>query len=205
MPSIEVFTPPLDPNNISDLGSWTLLDPRYDIGDPLRTWTPGGTIGQYIYISGGETVQNQAVPLVERLFIRPEMLELIQFFPAVFNGYDFSSVSNDNFIDARPLAANLWTADRFVAVNDFYDVFYFDLGVPMPILLTLTAIPSGANYDLLLYTREKGFVARSDNLGNLPESINLTLPANRYYLFVVRDLPQGAPPDSYYQLRLDLP
>ena len=205
VPSIEVFTPPVDPNDVSDLGTWTLLDPRYDIGDPVRTWTPGGAIGEYIYIVGGETAANQAVPLVDRLYIRPQMLSESHFFPAIFYDYDFASVSNDNFVDARPLGANLWTADRFVATNDFYDVFYFDLGVTVPVGLTLTDIPSGANYDLLLYTRDKTFVARSDNLGTTPEILNLTLPAGRYYLFVVRDLPQGMPPDAYYLLRLDLP
>jgi hypothetical protein len=68
--------------------------------------------------------------------------------------------------------------------TDWKDYFYFDRSIQGPVQLSLTNIPAGQNFDLVLRDTDLNEVARSDNAGTQNEHILKVVAAGRYYVQV---------------------
>ncbi|MCB8960358.1 MAG: pre-peptidase C-terminal domain-containing protein [Ardenticatenales bacterium] len=200
VPEVEVFTPP-NPGIPSDLGSWAVLDPPYNLNAPARAWPRGDVVGNRIWLTGGETYIDPnntgagvvALPIMNSLFIVPEFPRQA-ILPLVFADHQMGE-PNDTLSNAAYIPLNTPFFSNFESSQDFYDVFFFDALAAGNLNVTLSNIPSGADYDLYLYDANKLLVQFSRNLGNLDEQIQHSgLPPGQYYLVVVRALPITAPP-----------
>jgi len=69
------------------------------------------------------------------------------------------------------------------------DYFYVDLASATTLVLDLPNLPSGTDYDLVLYNAAGGTLAESRNYDTAPEHIARSIGAGRYY---VRIYPNGA-------------
>ena len=127
------------------------------------------------------------------LFIVPEFPRQA-ILPLVFADHQMRE-PNDTLSNAAFIPLNTPFFSNFESSQDFYDVFFFDALAAGNLNVTLSNIPSGADYDLYLYDANKLLVQFSRNLGNLDEQIQHSgLPPGQYYLVVVRALPITAPP-----------
>lgn len=66
--------------------------------------------------------------------------------------------------------------------NDANDYFSFSLSKPANVILDLTNIPSGCDYDLTLRNESLDTVRHSGEIGNKDEHINTSLDAGIYYI-----------------------
>lgn len=76
-------------------------------------------------------------------------------------------------------------------INDFYfDNFYMVLDEPATVVINLTGIPDGSDYDIILYEALAGLatngprIADSESGGNQNESIRRQLPAGSYHVSI---------------------
>ena len=204
---VEVFNPP-DPGVPGDLGSWQILDPPFNLEQPERAWPRGDVVGNRIWLTGGETYLDPnntgagsvALPIMQSVFFVPT-LPAQEYFPFMANNFD-GDEPNDNFLTATRLFFEEDYYSNFNGPEDYYDLYFVDLPAPGTLAIDLTNIPSGANYDVLLYTDNKVFLKGGLNVGNQDERVAVQgLPAGRYYIMVVRALPiTGPPPLDNYRL-----
>jgi hypothetical protein len=69
------------------------------------------------------------------------------------------------------------------------DYFYVDLASATVLVLDLTNLPSGTDYDLVLYNAAGGKLTESRNYGSAAERISRSVAAGRYFM---RVYPNGA-------------
>lgn len=194
--------------------SWQVLDARYNLGTvngldrPARSWVRGDFVGRFLWVFGGEQdigVFNAGLPL--RLI---EQLRLDAFWPnqvlmpVVRNSPAPNGEPNNTIAQAQPHPTHVTLAHNFEDANDYHDIFTFSLNQPSAVRFYLQNIPTGADYDMLLYDDDKTFKASSRNVGTLDEYIEQGLPAGKYYVIVVRAYPVSTPPPTdYYTLRIE--
>ena len=83
----------------------------------------------------------------------------------------------------------------FRDLDDYWDVYFFDLPSFRNVHVKLRNIPFGDDYDLHVYDRDKVWLGSGTNVGSNNEDVYLTLDKGRYYIMVERVFPApGAPP-----------
>lgn len=198
---------------VFDGSSWQVLDARYNLGTvnglnrPARSWVRGDFVGRSLWVFGGEQMTGGAntgtpLSLVEQLTLAPIWPQNV-FLPSVHNFYYVTGEPNDTFARAQAHPTHTTVSHNFTE-DDFYDVFSFYVAQPTTLRVYLQNIPSGADYDLVLYAENKTFKGSSTNISTLDEYIELPLSIGTYYAVVVRAYPIGTPPPSaYYTLRIE--
>lgn len=204
VPQVEVYD---SVNN-----TWQVLDSRYNLGTvngldrPSRSWVRGEFVGQTLWVFGGEQdvgVFNAGLPLriVERLTLATNYAEKLSL--PLLSYRPSSGEPDDTMALAQPLALFQTAAANFTE-NDYHDVYAFTLPQDGQARVYLQNIPSGADYDILLYDANKTLKGTSRNVGNQNEYIERSLSAGLYYVMVVRAFPLSSPPPSgYYTLRVE--
>ncbi|MFQ5419574.1 MAG: kelch repeat-containing protein [Anaerolineae bacterium] len=194
-------------------GSWSALDITYDLGArrigvngptiPARAWARGGFVGSALYAIGGNAMPESGgdvLSLVEKVFVPSYELRL----PIVYKNFNPAKGPDDVFADAQKVTLNSNKYQNFDNLDDFYDVYYFDLTQTTNITARLTNIPLGSNYDLRVYNANKLLRGTGDNVGNTDEMLVLNgLPPDRYYVMVERVFPAGDPDTANYRLRVE--
>ncbi len=182
---------------------WNTLPPSFNLGRfddrqgyvlPNRTWAVGGTVGDRIWIIGGNIPTNgSTMPLAERLqtaTIPPQYANSI-YIPIIFKpkgapapapapNTTFNTMAN-----AMPIASSVPRQDDF-SEQRFYHAYVFDAAGMGRTVIEMTGIADGNNYDLFLYDGNKGLLAYSANPGAADERIERTLATGRYYVMVKR-------------------
>jgi len=101
-----------------------------------------------------------------------------------------------------PIVSGLTYHGTFPGVNDVKDYFYFDLPTARSVVVDLTNIPPGRDYNLILRDADLDPpVGYSGETGNTNEHIPaVILPPGRYYIHVFRY--SGAGSTQPYNLRV---
>lgn len=180
---------------------WSFMGVRFDLVDPdtvlARAYPRGEFAGEYLYAIGGNhanpSLNNyEVVPLVQRLKISPVTIYLPLVRSSGVEDFD------DNMAAAKGLPLNYWAAGSFNQSTDFYDFYFVDLPTAGGVSVRLNNIPGDSNYDIYVFDSNKLLWGESTNLGNQAESVDLTLPAGRYYVLVQRLV--GQPEGSHYSV-----
>lgn len=188
--------------------SWIELDNRYYLGQgfdlphtPPRAWPRGGFVGGTLWVTGGHQNlpenQEEVIPLVERLFLPTGNYYL----PTIFGAGQITT-PGATFDAARLLHSNQPQHHAFTAPQDTIHTFAFDFPSSGTFWVRLTNIPVGSNYDVHVYTDNKGRIVSGTNVGNQDEHVPVSGGAGRYYIFVERVYPPpGADPSPQpYQI-----
>jgi hypothetical protein len=107
---------------------------------------------------------------------------------------------NNVFLDAQnnlPLCESIIVAGT-LPQNDLNDIYRIEVGANQTnLLIELTNLPVGADYDLYLYDNRggPGQIAVANNNSSANEVIQIPVNGGRYYIRVVSD--ESAPPYSY--------
>lgn len=184
---------------------WVTLDATFDLGVtdalPPRIWPRGGFVGNHLWAIGGNNSLTNANPApiseVERLYICKYCL----FLPFVANVVEESG--HDNFAEAELISLNTTYSRDFNEILDLYDMYTFNLGSTSAIAVKLRDIPNNSDYNLYVYTNNKGLRGTSDNPNNLNETVNITLLPGQYYIVVERVFPVGLPNTKNYRLTVE--
>ena len=100
-----------------------------------------------------------------------------------------------------PIVSGLTYHGTFPGVNDVKDYFYFDLLTARSVVVDLTNIPSGRDYNLIVRDAGLGEVGYAGTPGNVSERITTAILApGRYYIQVYRY--SGAGSNEPYNLRV---
>ncbi|MCP4422625.1 MAG: hypothetical protein GY805_38940, partial [Chloroflexi bacterium] len=179
VPEVEVY----DPANPG--AGWQILDISHDLGGSstirARSFPEGQFIGNHLYAIGGHsTIDSFVTPLVQRLLSLGETIYL----PVVLNGD--GNRFNDNFGAAQRINLNSAQTHQFDDSTDFFDAFYFDLSSNDTVTVRLSQIPSGSDYNIIIYDDNKAVRGSGSNGGNLDEAVLLSLSAGRYFVMVER-------------------
>jgi len=129
------------------------------------------------------------------------------------NGWGDSDWSSTSWVDVRwekepndepltqangPIISALTYFGTFPSGSDEVDYYTFELPVRRGVQASLTEIPTGTNYDLVLEDASLRRVGRSEQPGNADESIETDrLDPGRYYVRVV-NASRTANTQSYY-------
>lgn len=188
-------------------GTWSQLGAAYDLGDfdtaPPRGWPRGAFVGDVLWAIGGHDIGPEAsykdpLNLVSKLeLIVPSILLPVIFSP---NG---SVPANNTFTTAYALNLNEPQYHNFDVPLDVYDTYYFDLFDTRPIVVRLTEIPQGSEYNLAVYSSNKLLWGEGNNPGSQDEAVPLTLTAGRYYIVVHRAFPAGPPNTANYRISVE--
>jgi len=179
--------------NVTD-DQWEVLDIKFDLSNPNRSWARGGFIGDNLWVVGGEADQFQVLSLMQKMKPPPAPVTVpvqeAAFMPAIMKAF-IQGVPGQSFARARPLTLNQSQFHRFQDINSDVHVFTFDLSSIDSVTVKLTGIPLGSDYDLYVYSENKYYhsVGKGKNPGNQSEIIPLTLAAGRYYVVVERVFP----------------
>ena len=102
-----------------------------------------------------------------------------------------------------PIVPTLTYFGTFLNGNDVSDYFFFNLHAPRRVVVWLSSIPDGMNYDLVLRDDSLAVQGYSAQLSNDDEEIQTgILPPGRYYIQVFHR--SGAGSAEPYQLRFEL-
>jgi hypothetical protein len=182
---------------------WTAMDIVYDLGGvvglPARGWPGGGFVGSTLWAIGGNNSDNQALSLVEKVFIPSEEV----FLPVAAKDANPDDKFDDTFTMAWPLVLNQPQQRNYSDISDFFDIFVFELPVQTQVSITLSGVPADSNYDLAVYGENKWLWGQGQNLVGINEALNLTLSAGRYYVVVERVSPTGDPNPANYQILVE--
>lgn len=175
-------------------GQWSEMPPQFDIDAPSLAWMRGDFVGSTLWLFGGEQQGSIPVPLIQsKSFPTP-------FIPISVTGQIYMPLINHVFAQPKdsPLGAPLLQLgvpvhDTFEGFGDVYQVYRVNWGGGN-INLSLTDVPHGSDYDLLLFTANKVLFASSQNIGTQNELIAGDLTAGSYFVMVAR----AAPPPSQH-------
>jgi hypothetical protein len=180
---------------------WRPLDSRSSLGttdnqvSPPRAWPRAGFVKKTLYAIGGERTTvtgGDVINLVESLYL-PDKDYLL---PLMYH-QDPSREPDDTFENARFLPHNRSVYGSFIALDDYIDVYYFDIVSFSNVTALLRDIPQGSDYDLHVYSIDKVWLGSSTNLGSSDEDLPLSLVPGRYYIMVERVFPSlGSDPSS---------
>ena len=92
---------------------------------------------------------------------------------------------NNTLMTAKGPLENGETIESALCNGDPDDYHFVDLAATTTLVLDLTHLPAGTDYDLFLYSTTGGSpIAQSRNTGTAPERISISLAAGRYYVRV---------------------
>lgn len=198
--SVEVYDPTRD--------VWSLQDITYDLGATggslARAWPRGGFVQNNLYAVGGNgvvqtgnNVQYPIVPSLERLFVAT----FETFMPIAQTPY--TKRPDDTLKESLPIGFNQPVIGNFDTQLDYFDVYRFDLPTTDRIHIRLSEIATGSDFDMYLYDNDKLLRSTANNPNNIPEAINITLEAGRYYVMIERVLPFGLPNGEPYRFVIE--
>jgi len=104
---------------------------------------------------------------------------------------------NDTLSTAWGPLANGQAIEAALCNGDPDDYFYVDLASATTLVLDLTNLPSGTDYDLVLYNANGSELATARNYGTTAERITRGVSAGRYY---VRVYPYSGRSSQAYRL-----
>lgn len=171
--------------------TWEDLGPNFYLESPARAWPRGGFVGDDLWVVGGETTflsGTQPIPTLARLSLSGAVLpsDPTAFVPLLWVGKEGNREPNDTFALAESLVIGNERFGDFNDLQDRFDIYTFRIDTPRSVIIDLNQIPSGDNYDLLLYDSNKNLLAKSDEIGNLREQIRTdVLPTGDYYIYAV--------------------
>ncbi len=122
--------------------------------------------------------------------------------PEFFVGPDEEEPNNGLSTANGPLQYNKDYFGNFPSLSDIDDLLFIQLHGPATVIISLTDIPNGTDYDLFLYNTVPKQIAESKKLANNPELIKKALPAGKYYIRIHRG--GSAPTPAKYKLRVGL-
>ncbi len=179
--------------------TWEVLPANFNVDQPPLAWTRGGFVGDTLWLFGGEQQGNPTavpVPLVQyKKFPRVSSFTGTKFtyFPFLQLG---GAAAGKTPATAERLTVGLPAQGSFEGIGDVYDVFSFAWPGGQ-FTGTLTNIPFGSDYDLILLDSRKNFMAASQLIGSSPELMFGPLNPGFYYLLVARSSPPpSSPPDT---------
>ncbi|HSM55004.1 MAG TPA: hypothetical protein VK879_02515 [Candidatus Sulfomarinibacteraceae bacterium] len=190
VPHTEVYDPVTN--------SWEVLDSRYSLRRPGRSWPRGVFLGSTLWVFGGEEVLDtgiRVIPLVERLVVHNRSTWL----SIVLGGPKTSIEPNNTLDEAVPVALNQEIWNSYSEHDDFFDFYRFRVTDNARYQAELTNIPPESNYDVFIYNSDKRLVGDSQNVGTLNElAVTHPLTPGFYYAMVLRAF--GQPTDDAYRL-----
>ncbi len=201
VPEVEVYD--------AELGSWVVLDDRFDISDPARTWANGGVANGDLWVIGGEADVASSgfggfiTNLVERIANIPQLN------PPSGNDVFIPFAVRDRVFkrslqtQAIPMGIRHLVQNNFNETGDRFDVYTFTAPLADEYVISLTNVPSGDNYDLFLYASDKTELNRSENVGNSNEIITNQLADGVYYLLVAVEENTTPDPTGNYRLFIE--
>lgn len=187
--------------------SWSALDSRFDLATidpnqldrPPRAWPRAGFVGGTLWAigghrntAGGDSVLN----LVEKLLVIGDN----DYLPIAI-AIGGATEPDDAFDTAHGIPPNVPVFFNFETIDDFFDVFYFDVPATTNLSVSLSNIPADSNYNVHIYTANKVYLASGQNIGNNDELVSLTnVFPGRYYILVQRAFPVDDPDPGFYRL-----
>lgn len=190
-------------------GTWKVLDDRFDITNPTRTWARGGVVDGDLWLIGGEAdVANNGfggfiTNFVERIHNIPQLN------PPAGNDVFLPFTARDRVLNrnlqsqAIPVSVGQLIENNFNETGDRFDVYAFSAPVQDEYEFTLSNVPTGDNYDMFLYTADKTELDVSDNVGNANELIIGILPEGLYYLVIAVEENATPEPTRNYRLLIE--
>ncbi|MFW5943435.1 MAG: Kelch repeat-containing protein, partial [Chloroflexota bacterium] len=192
VPHTEVYDP------VSN--SWEVLDSRYSLREPGRSWPGGVFLGSTLWVFGGELLQDsdiRVVPVVQRLIIPTRSTWLA----AILGGPKTTIEPNNTLEEAVPVALNQEVWNNYSENDDFFDFYRFRVTDNARYQAEVTNIPAESNYDVFIYNSDKQLVGDSQNVGTLNElAVTHPLTPGFYYVMVLRSF--GQPTDEPYRLMI---
>ena len=130
------------------------------------------------YYGGWDSPDSVRVSMMQRRIVLPLVARY-------WDGAYWETEPNDERAQANgPVPHGTYIRGRLPS-GDPQDYYWFEVtDGPVPVVLTLSQIPSGRNYDLVLRNAGGQQVGYSGNLGNASERIEATLAAGVYYVQV---------------------
>jgi hypothetical protein len=176
---------------------WVVLDSRVNLGTindsirPPRAWPQAGFVNHSLYAIGGErstVTGGDVIDLVEAIYLPDKKTYL----PTIYR-QDPNGEPDNTFENARALPLNQAMLGYFIAPDDYFDVYAFDIPSFRGVTVILRNIPAGSDYNIDLYSADKVWLGTSSNIGSNNEDLPISLEAGRYYIMVERVFP---PPGS---------
>lgn len=114
-----------------------------------------------------------------------------------------SQEPNDNAAQANgPIHSHETVTGNFPAGDSRNDYYYFNMDWPYTIYATLTNIPAGQDYDLVIRDKDMNVLGYSGQYGNIDEAaLTAMVYPGRYFVQVYNYL--GTPSNGAYQLRVE--
>lgn len=190
----------LEPVTITEVyhpatNTWEVLDSRYSLRRPGRFWPRGAFLDSELWVFGGETVDNDALLLVQSLFVPTHE----QLFPIIRTTEGGQPEPNDTLAEAHPIPLQAYVSGDFADQEDFFDVYSFQVNTSTAIRATVSSIPPDHDYNIYLYNANKDRVDFSRSVGNQLEVLEtLPVPPGTYYVMIIRVF--GEPTSDTYQV-----
>jgi hypothetical protein len=188
-------------------GTWSISSANRSLSSPPLAWVRGGFAGTRLWLFGGQQPGGPTpVPIIQsNLFGVPAANLPYKAYVPIVAGQ--TSVL-ESFLQAAPLTLGQPATGIFMALGDVYHIYRIDISQVGVLTVQLDNIPTGHNYDLLLYDTNKRLWRTSANVGINPERIDqqivpqgqIGLPPGRYYVFVVNNEPNIPQSTSPYRL-----
>jgi hypothetical protein len=203
VPEIEIYD--------VEAGEWVVLDDRFDIANPARTWASGGVVAGDLWAIGGEAniASNGFGGFITNFVERVANIPRIN--PPVGNDIFLPFMARNKVLNrnlqaqAIPIGIGQLVENNFNETGDRFDVYAFTAPAPDEYVFTLTNVPSGDNYDIYLYLGDKTAIDFSDNVGNSNERIAADLSSGLHYLVVVAEENPTSSPTQNYRLLIQTP
>ncbi len=201
VPEIEIYD--------FELGAWVVLDDRYSITNPARTWANGGIVDGDLWVVGGEAdISNDSFGgFVTNFVERINNIPLLN--PPNDNEVFLPSILSQKVLNrslqsqAIPVGVGQLVENNFNQPGDRFHVYAFTAPILDEYVFTLSNVPTGDNYDMFLYTSNKAELDVSDNVGNSNELIAGELPTGLYYLVIAVEENTTPNPTRNYRLLIE--
>ncbi len=180
-----------------DDGEWLEFAPQFNIDSPPLAWPRGDFVNNTLWLFGGEQQGAIPVSLVQKKEFPSPTISISAtdtiHMPVINNQFSFPEDSPER---ATIITPNISVQGTFDGVGDVYELYLFNWDGGQ-YTITLSNIPSGSDYDFLLYNTNKTFLAAGQNIGQANENLTGDLPEGSYYLIVARSAPPPSqPPDG---------
>ncbi|MDA0245375.1 MAG: hypothetical protein OT477_18320 [Chloroflexi bacterium] len=176
-------------------GTWSIVNGNLWLDAPALAWPRGEFIGNTLWVFGGQQQGGPApIPLIQQLDfpIPASALPLKAYLPLI----SYGGGAGQSLTSAIPIQSGQGIYRTF-QTGKAYDIYTFFLPNTRVAHMSLSQIPGGYDYDLLLYGSNKTLIDFSVTPGTNEELIVRSLPAGQYYLFVANTsptIPQSAQP-----------
>ena len=178
-------------------GTWTFAPGNQWLNMPALAWPRSGFVGNNLWAVGGQQQGGPTpLPVIQKLtlpHLPAAQYAHRSYLPLVAN----PPASTVGFPGAIPIQ-NGQVVQQLFEVGQAYHIYTFYLPQTHIIQFNMTDIPSGYDYDLLLYNVQKQFIVQSANIGTTPEHLRVLLPIGQYYVLVANGTPTLTPSPQPY-------